>query len=215
MFDKLDFILEKYEELSQKVSDPAIINNQPVWQKYVKEMGEMEPIVKKYKEYKKAKSELADAKEMLEESDEEMRELAKMEISELEETIGQQEEDLKVLLLPKDPNDEKNVILEVRAGTGGEEAALFGSDLLRMYSRYAERKGWKTTIPVLAASRKRLCSSRAKALIPGLNTKAAPIASSEYPRPNPAAEFIRRRLRWRCCLRWTTWKWISIPMMCG
>ncbi|MCB6367577.1 PCRF domain-containing protein, partial [Intestinibacillus massiliensis] len=111
MFDKLDFILEKYEELSQKVSDPAIINNQPVWQKYVKEMGEMEPIVKKYKEYKKAKSELADAKEMLEESDEEMRELAKMEISELEETIGQQEEDLKVLLLPKDPNDEKNVIL--------------------------------------------------------------------------------------------------------
>ena len=135
MFDKLDFILEKYEELSQKV-----------WQKYVKEMGEMEPIVKKYKEYKKAKSELADAKEMLEESDEEMRELAKMEISELEETIGQQEEDLKVLLLPKDPNDEKNVILEVRAGTGGEEAALFGSDLLRMYSRYAERKGWKTEL---------------------------------------------------------------------
>ena len=146
MFDKLDFILEKYEELSQKVSDPAIINNQPVWQKYVKEMGEMEPIVKKYREYKKAKSELADAKEMLEESDEEMRELAKIEISELEETIGQQEEDLKVLLLPKDPNDEKNVILEVRAGTGGEEAALFGSDLLRMYSRYAERKGWKTRI---------------------------------------------------------------------
>ena len=144
MFDKLDFILEKYEELSQKVSDPAIINNQPVWQKYVKEMGEMEPIVKKYREYKKAKSELADAKEMLEESDEEMRELAKIEISELEETIGQQEEDLKVLLLPKDPNDEKNVILEVRAGTGGEEAALFGSDLLRMYSMYAERKGWKT-----------------------------------------------------------------------
>ena len=104
----------------------------------------MEPIVKKYREYKKAKSELADAKEMLEESDEEMRELAKIEISELEETIGQQEEDLKVLLLPKDPNDEKNVILEVRAGTGGEEAALFGSDLLRMYSMYAERKGWKT-----------------------------------------------------------------------
>lgn len=146
MFDKLDFILEKYEELSQKVSDPAIINNQPVWQKYVKEMGEMEPIVKKYREYKKAKSELVDAKEMLEESDEEMRELAKIEISELEETIGQQEEDLKVLLLPKDPNDEKNVILEVRAGTGGEEAALFGSDLLRMYSRYAERKGWKTEL---------------------------------------------------------------------
>lgn len=146
MFDKLDFITEKYDELAQKVSDPEIINNQPVWQKHVKEMGEMEPIVKKYKEYKKAKSDLVGAKEMLEEGDEEMRELAKMEISELEETIGQQEEDLKVLLLPKDPNDEKNVILEVRAGTGGEEAALFGSDLLRMYSRYAERKGWKTEL---------------------------------------------------------------------
>lgn len=146
MFDKLDFISEKYEELSQKVSDPEIINNQPVWQKYVKEMGEMEPIVKKYKEYRKAKDELAGAKEMLEEGDEEMRELAKMEISDLEELIAQQEEDLKVLLLPKDPNDDKNVILEVRAGTGGDEAALFGSDLLRMYTRYAERKGWKTEL---------------------------------------------------------------------
>ena len=103
MFDKLDFITEKYDELAQKVSDPEVINNQPVWQKHVKEMGEMEPIVKKYKEYKKAKADLADAKEILEEGDEEMRELAKMEISELEELIGQQEDELKVLLLPKDP----------------------------------------------------------------------------------------------------------------
>ena len=135
MFDKLDFITEKYDELAQKVSDPEIINNQPVWQKHIKEMGEMEPIVKAYKEYKKAKTELADAKEILEEGDEEMRELAKMEISDLEETIENQEAELKILLLPKDPNDEKNVILEVRAGTGGEEAALFGADLLRMYTR--------------------------------------------------------------------------------
>ena len=146
MFDKLDFITEKYDELARKVSDPEVINNQPVWQKHVKEMGEMEPIVKKYKEYKKAKSELAEAREMLEDGDEEMRELAKMEISELEDKIEQQEEELKVLLLPKDPNDEKNVILEIRAGTGGEEAALFGADLLRMYTRYAERKHWKTEI---------------------------------------------------------------------
>jgi len=144
MFDKLDFITEKYDELAQKVSDPATINNQPVWQKLVKEMGEMEPIVKAYKEYKKAKTELADAKEILEEGDEEMRELAKMEIGELEETIEKQEAELKVLLLPKDPNDEKNVILEIRAGTGGDEAALFGADLLRMYTRYAERNRWKT-----------------------------------------------------------------------
>lgn len=146
MFDKLDFITEKYDELARKVSDPEIINNQPVWQKYIKEMGEMEPIVKKYTEYKKAKTELADAKELLEMGDEEMRELAKMEMGELEEKIETAEEELKVLLLPKDPNDEKNVILEIRAGTGGDEAALFGADLLRMYTRYAERNRWKTEL---------------------------------------------------------------------
>lgn len=146
MFDKLDFIVDKYDELSHLVSDPEIINNQPVWQKHVKEMGEMEPIVKKYTEYKKAKEGMAEAKEMLELGDEELRELAKMEIGELEETIPELEEELKVLLLPKDPNDEKNVILEVRAGTGGDEAALFGADLLRMYMRYAERRGWKTEV---------------------------------------------------------------------
>ncbi|MGX8774521.1 MAG: peptide chain release factor 1 [Bacillota bacterium] len=146
MFDKLDFITEKYDELSRKVSDPDVINNQPEWQKYIKEMGEMEPVVKKYKEYRKAKEDLAEAKEMLEDGDEEMRELAKMEIGDLEETIARTEDELKVLLLPKDPNDEKNVILEIRAGTGGEEAALFGADLLRMYTRYAERNRWKTEL---------------------------------------------------------------------
>ncbi len=147
MFDKLDFIVEKYEEMSMKVSDPDVIANQPVWQKYIKDMGEMEPIVKKYEEYKKAKDGLRDAKEILEmESDEEMRDLAKMEINELEDQVEVFEAELKVLLLPKDPNDEKNVILEVRAGTGGDEAALFGQDLLRMYLRYAERNRWKTEI---------------------------------------------------------------------
>ena len=147
MFDKLDFISEKYQEMSLKVSDPEVIANQPLWQKYIKDMGEMEPIVKKYEEYKKAKDGLKDAKEILElESDEEMRDLAKMEINELEDQIEVFEGELKILLLPKDPNDEKNVILEVRAGTGGEEAALFGQDLLRMYLRYAERNRWKTEV---------------------------------------------------------------------
>ena len=146
MFDKLDFILEKYEELSMMVSDPDVINNQPVWQKHIKEMGEMEPIVNKYREYKKAKESIAEAKEMLEMGDEELRELAKMEIAEYEDEIPKMEEELKILLLPKDPNDEKNVILEVRAGTGGDEAALFAQDLLRMYLRYAERRGWKAEI---------------------------------------------------------------------
>ena len=146
MFDKLDFILEKYEELSLKVSDPDIINNQKLWQKHIKEMGEMEPIVNKYREYKKAKEAVAEAREMLDSGDAELRELAKMELAEYEDQIPEMEEQLKILLLPKDPNDEKNVILEVRAGTGGEEAALFAQDLLRMYLRYAERRGWKAEI---------------------------------------------------------------------
>ena len=146
MFQKLDFIQEKYEELSLKVSDPEIIANQSEWQKLAKEMGEMEPIVKKYNEYKKAKEGIEEAKLMLEEDDEELREMAKAEISELESAIETYEQELKVLLLPKDPNDDRNVILEVRAGVGGEESALFGADLLRMYMRYSERRGWKAEI---------------------------------------------------------------------
>ncbi|QOX65094.1 peptide chain release factor 1 [Anoxybacterium hadale] len=148
MYDKLDFIQEKYEELSLKVSDPEVINDQTVWQKHIKDMSEMEPIVNKYKEYKKTVDELKNTKEMLGEGgmDEELRELAKMELSELEERQEVLSNELQVLLLPKDPNDEKNVILEVRAGTGGEEAGLFGSDLLRMYMRYAERRGWKIEV---------------------------------------------------------------------
>ena len=146
MFEKLDFITEKYDELAAKVADPEIINNQTLWQKHIKEMSDMEPVLKKYTDYKKAKQELIDTREILEEGDEEMKELAKMEISRLEEDIETFEEELRILLLPKDPNDEKNVILEVRAGTGGEEAALFGADLLRMYGRYAERNRWKTEL---------------------------------------------------------------------
>lgn len=146
MYDKLDFIQEKYDELSLKVSDPEVISDQVVWQKHIKEMSEMEPIVNKYREYKKAMDALKDTKEMLGDSsmDDELRDLAKMELSELEDAIERLSDELRILLLPKDPNDEKNVILEVRAGTGGEEAGLFGSDLLRMYMRYAERRGWKT-----------------------------------------------------------------------
>lgn len=147
MFDKLDFIVEKYKEMSLKVSDPEVISDQPTWQRYIKDMGEMEPIVKKYEEYKNAKEELTMAKEILEtENDEELRDLAKMEVNDNEEKIELLSEELRILLIPKDPNDDKNVILEVRAGTGGEEAALFGQDLLRMYMRYAERHRWKTEL---------------------------------------------------------------------
>jgi peptide chain release factor 1 len=146
VYDKLDFIQEKYEELSLKVSDPEVISDQAVWQKSMKDMSDMEPIVNKYREYKKTTDDLKDTKEMLGDSgmDEELREMAKLELAELEEKQETLSKELKILLLPKDPNDDKNVILEVRAGTGGDEAGLFGSDLLRMYMRYAERRGWKT-----------------------------------------------------------------------
>ena len=156
MFDKLDFILEKYEELSLKVSDPDVINNQKLWQKHIKEMGEMEPIVNKYREYKKAKEAVAEAKEMLDSGDEELRELAKMEIAEYEEQLPQLEEQLKILLLPKDPNDDKNVILEVRAGKRLRcSRRIFCVCICATRSAAAGRRRlWTPMIPVSAVSRK-------------------------------------------------------------
>ncbi|MCG8483139.1 MAG: peptide chain release factor 1 [Clostridia bacterium] len=146
MFDKLDFIQEKYENLSLKVSDPEIISNQPEWKKYVKEMSDIEPVVHKYKDYKDLKANIEETKSLIEDSgdDVELKEMAKSELHDLEAQIETVQEELKILLLPKDPNDDKNVIVEIRAGAGGNEAGLFGSDLLRMYMRYAERQGWKT-----------------------------------------------------------------------
>ncbi|MDF2545639.1 MAG: peptide chain release factor 1 [Anaerosolibacter sp.] len=144
MFDKLDFLQEKYDDLSRKTADPEVINNQSEWQKYIKELSDIEPIVNKYREYKDTKTGIAEAKSILEESnDEELREMAKMELGDLEDSIETIENELKLLLLPKDPNDEKNVIVEIRAGAGGDEAGLFAGELLRMYTRYAERRRWK------------------------------------------------------------------------
>ncbi|MEW9123828.1 MAG: peptide chain release factor 1 [Thermotaleaceae bacterium] len=144
MFDKLEFIQDKYEDLSRKASDPEVISNQSEWQKCVKELSDLEPIVNKYKEYKASKEGIQEAKSILSESnDEELREMAKMELNDLEEGMETIENQLKILLLPKDPNDEKNVIVEIRAGAGGDEAGLFAGVLLRMYTRYAERNRWK------------------------------------------------------------------------
>ncbi len=148
MFDKLDFISDKYDELSAKVSDPEIIADQNLWRKHIKEMAEMEPIVNKYKEYRKVKEDLKGAKEMLDEGgmDDELKEMAKEELYSLQDQLQPLEQELQKLLLPKDPNDDKNVILEIRAGTGGDEAALFGMELLRMYRMYAEKMRWKSEI---------------------------------------------------------------------
>ncbi|MCC3869166.1 peptide chain release factor 1 [Terrisporobacter mayombei] len=144
MLNKLQVLEDKYIDLTEKISDMEIINDQKVWQKYMKEHADLEPIVHKYREYKNVLNDLSESKAILEEeSDEELRELAKMEISELEGQVEPLEAELKILLLPKDPNDEKNVIVEIRGGAGGDEAALFAGNLFRMYSRYAERRRWK------------------------------------------------------------------------
>ena len=151
MLKKLEVLEDKYKELTEKISDPEIINDQKTWQKYMKEHSDLEPIVMKYREYKEVLNSIQESKEILqEESDEELRELAKMELSEKEDMVEPLESELKILLLPKDPNDEKNVIVEIRGGAGGDEAALFAGDLFRMYSRYAERRRWK--IELLSAS---------------------------------------------------------------
>ncbi|MBQ3022375.1 MAG: peptide chain release factor 1 [Clostridia bacterium] len=147
MFNKLAFIEERYEELSQKISDPEIIADQNRWRKLCKENSDITPIVERYREYKAANTAISEAKEMLEEgADREFEEMLLSEIEENKEKIEKIEEELKILLLPKDPNDEKNVIVEIRGGTGGEEAALFAGSLFRMYSMYAENRNWKIDI---------------------------------------------------------------------
>ena len=144
MFQKLDSVEKRYEDLTQKISDPEIISKQDEWKNYMKEHAEIEPILEKYREYKKVKQAIEDAKEMLE--DPEMKELAEMELLDNKEKLPKIEEELKILLIPKDPDDDKDVICEIRAGAGGEEAALFAGTLFRMYSMYAERKHWKLEI---------------------------------------------------------------------
>ena len=148
MFQKLDAVERRFEELTTKISDPAIIANQNDWREFMKEHAELQPIVEKYREYKKTQKEYEDAKEMLEDAttDKELKELAEIEMLEAKEKLPQIEEEIKILLIPKDKDDDKNVICEIRAGAGGEEAALFAGTLFRMYSMYAERKHWKLEI---------------------------------------------------------------------
>ena len=144
MFDKLELVENRYEELTQMISDPEVIANQSEWQKLMKEHASIEEVVQKYREYKKVKQDMEEAKEMMQ--DPEMKELAEAEFYEAKEMIPKIEEELKILLIPKDPDDDKNIICEIRAGAGGEEAALFAGTLFRMYTMYAEKKHWKLEV---------------------------------------------------------------------
>ena len=144
MFEKLEDVEKRFEEVSKKISDPEVIARQSEWQKLMKEHAAMVDVVEKYREYKKANKDLEQAKEML--NDKELKELAEMEIEEIKEKLPKIEEELKILLIPKDPDDDKNIICEIRAGAGGEEAALFAGTLFRMYSMYAENRHWKIDV---------------------------------------------------------------------
>ena len=144
MFEKLEAVEKRYEELTKLISDPEIISNQAEWQKLMKEHASIEDIVLKFREYKKAKQSMEEAEELL--HDPEMKELAEIEYYESKEKLPKLEEELKILLIPKDPDDDKNIICEIRAGAGGEEAALFAGTLFRMYTMYAEKKHWKLEV---------------------------------------------------------------------
>ena len=144
MFDKLEDLVMRFEEILNMLNDPAVIADQQRFQKLMKEQGNLQPLVDAYKEYKNCKQTVDDSLAMLdEESDDEMREMLKEELSEAKKRIEELERELKILLLPKDPNDDKNVIVEIRAGAGGDEAALFAAEIYRMYVHYAESRRWR------------------------------------------------------------------------
>ncbi|MEA4816008.1 MAG: peptide chain release factor 1 [Lachnospiraceae bacterium] len=148
MFDRLEELESKYTDLSDRINDPDAIANQNEWRKLMKEYSDLTPIIEKFREYKKLTKAIEESLELLNDGniDEEFRALAKEELSENKEAIEEVKKEITILLLPKDPNDEKNVIVEIRGGAGGDEAALFAGDLFRMYCRYAERRRWKSEI---------------------------------------------------------------------
>ncbi len=146
MFANLEDVVDRFREVEGLLSDPAIIGDQKRYRELTKEHADLSELVSVYNRYKQVLGEIKGNRELLQDSDPEMKELAKAELPELEEQQKALEEELRILLLPKDPNDDKNIILEIRAGTGGDEAALFAADLYRMYSRYADRNGWRVEL---------------------------------------------------------------------
>ena len=144
MFQKLEEVEKKYDEITKQISDPEVIARTSEWQKLMKEHSSIEDVVLKFREYKEAKQHMEEAKEMMDDAD--LKELAEVEYYENKEKLPKIDEELKVLLIPKDPNDDKNIICEIRGGAGGEEAALFAGTLFRMYSMYAERNHWKLEV---------------------------------------------------------------------
>ncbi len=146
VLEKLKTTAARYDELARLLSDPAVQSDAAAYRTHAKALAEVEPLVEQYHEQRRAEAQLAEAREMAASGDPELRALAQEEIAQLEKTLARIADEVRVLLIPKDPNDDRNILLEIRAGTGGDEAALFAADLFRMYSRYAERRGWKVDV---------------------------------------------------------------------
>lgn len=146
MFQKLEEMVKRYEQLGEMLADPRVFGNHQELQRYAREHSELEELVEHFRRYQKISREIEDNKQLLTEEDEELRDLAKSELSALRQELNEVEKRLKFLLLPRDSNDEKNILLEIRAGTGGEEAALFAADLFRMYSKFTEKQGWRLEV---------------------------------------------------------------------
>ena len=150
--NRLDEAEARYNELTAKMADPAVINDSEQYRKVAKAQSELAELVSQYREWKRVDQELRDARAMLEETDPDLRQMAELEVARLEPQLAEIEQELKILLLPKDPNDEKNIVLEIRKGAGGDEASLFAAEVFRMYTRYAEEHGWKVEVTSLSES---------------------------------------------------------------
>ena len=208
MFDKLEDLLIRFEEIMGELNEPDVTANQERFRALMKEQSDLTPIVEAYREYKKCNQDIEDSLMMLdEENDPDMREMLKEELNSAKTRVSELEEELKILLLPKDPNDEKNVIVEIRAGAGGDEAALFAAEIYRMYVRYAERQRWRVeTMDVeeigIGGMKYVSFMISGRVRIRGSNMRAVCIACSVCRRRRAAAESTPRRLRLRLCRRW-------------
>jgi peptide chain release factor 1 len=207
MFDRLDQLEERYEDLGRQLSDPTLVNDQKKFQTTAKQHRDLEPIVEKFRTYRKIKEGIEEAKAMLTDSDPDVKAMAEEELSSLEPRLAPVEEELKVLLLPKDPNDDKNVIIELRAGTGGDEAALFVAEVFRMYLRFAEQHRWKVEILSQSESGIGQGLKDVTAIFEGdkvysqMKYESGVHRCSGFRRRRRRAGCIRRRLPWPCCQR--------------
>ena len=223
MFDKLDDLLIRFEELMSELQEPDVANDQNRFRKLMKEQSDLAPIVEAYNEYKSAKQAITDSEEMLEmESDEEMRELAKEELSSSKKRVEELEHELKILLLPKDPNDDKNIMVEIRAGAGGDESALFAAEVYRMYVHYAESRHWKTEM--ISFSENGIGGFKEVVfMVSGQGVysrmKVVYIVCSVFRRQNPADVSTLLQSLWQSCRRRKKWmlslmKKISVSTLC-